>query len=58
MMRVLEMELRRKEYGNMNRRVCVMDCEKMDFCEIAKVTWVRWRRLESGFRESGGMKGG
>lgn len=34
-MRVLEMEFGRKECENMKRRVCVMDCEKMSFGEIA-----------------------
>ena len=41
----------------MNGRECMKDRAKMSIGEISKWTWVKWRCLESGFRESGGMKG-
>ena len=41
----------------MNGRECMNDRAKMSIGEIGKWTWVKWRCLESRFRESGGMKG-
>ena len=41
----------------MNGRECMNDRAKMSIGEIGKWTWVKWRCLESGFWERGGMKG-